>query len=462
MANIHTTHFSSFVLGHQCHPLQLVSALTSASFCDEYLVYEHQSEWAVGINKLQHLTVNNRGEMCDFEGNTQPINPRHLCRHIYRATQTIPFKNWRLFGRVDFEFSRFALDLKQQDSERTLFELFIPKIELRINSNQIIIRTIDSSVVLKIQEIIAATSALSLPSETTNKVLSQADIVDCHEVKHHYQQTVASAVNEIKADQYKKVILSRPAILPMNIDIQKSFIVGRLHNTPARSFMLKLNDLEAFGFSPETVLEVNQQGKVSTQPLAGTRFLPQDQDEAAKLKKELLTDPKEIAEHAASVKLAIEELEQVCTASSVHVSEFMTVSERGSVQHLASRVAGQLAPDKSAWDAFNILFPSITASGIPKREAIDAIARFEKQPRKLYSGSVLIADQDGFFDAALVLRAGYKSQATSMLQAGAGIISLSNPHREWEETCEKMACVLNHLVFEQTQVQSEPVTCEVE
>ncbi|MBF4349475.1 salicylate synthase, partial [Vibrio anguillarum] len=84
-------------------------------------------------------------------------------------------------------------------------------------------------------------------------------------------------------------------------------------------------------------------------------------------------------------------------------------------------------------------------------------------PRKLYSGSVFITDRNGFFDAALVLRAGYKTGSVSMLQAGAGIISLSNPQREWEETCEKMACVLDHLVLEPayTLNQSSLVSEEV-
>ena len=133
----------------------------------------------------------------------------------------------------------------------------------------------------------------------------------------------------------------------------------------------------------------------------------------------------------------------------------MEVSERGSVQHLASRVVGQLAQDKSAWSAFKVLFPAITASGIPKREAIEAITRFEPTIRGLYSGSVLIADHDGFFDAALVLRAAYKRHSVSMLQAGAGIISLSTPAREWEETCEKMACVLDHLIFETSEQDNQ-------
>ncbi|EJL7977452.1 salicylate synthase [Vibrio cholerae] len=454
MANIHTAYLHSLVLQHQCHPLQLVAELTSASFCHEYLVYEHENEWAIGINKRLQLTVNHRSEVCDFEEKVAQVNPHHLCQYIHRATQTLSGEDWRLFGRADFEFSRFAHDLPQQECEHPLLELFVAETELRVTTTHVIVRTFESSLLAQIQAIITRVSHLPSPLPLQSKSCSQQDIVGGLEVKHHYQQAVDLAVNEIKTNQYKKVILSRPAILPFNIDITKSFINGRMNNTPARSFMLKLNNVQAFGFSPETVLEVDERGTLSTQPLAGTRLLPQDKTDAARLKNELLNDPKEIAEHAASVKLAIEELEQVCDPSSVHVSEFMTVSERGSVQHLASRVKGQLATDKSAWDAFRVLFPSITASGIPKREAIAAIARFEKQPRKLYSGSVFITDRNGFFDAALVLRAGYKTGSVSRLQAGAGIISLSNPQREWEETCEKMACVLNHLVLETSDAQN--------
>ncbi|GGN97874.1 hypothetical protein GCM10011610_64320 [Nocardia rhizosphaerihabitans] len=84
------------------------------------------------------------------------------------------------------------------------------------------------------------------------------------------------------------------------------------------------------------------------------------------------------------------------------------------------------------------LFPAVTASGIPKRESLDAIARMD-EPRGLYSGAVLRISQSGALDAALVLRAVYQEGDGAWLRAGAGIVADSVPEREFEETCEKPA-----------------------
>lgn len=466
MANKNMQTYKTLSFEHQCQPILLATEIASADFCADYIVYEHNQEWAIGINKHSQLTVNQVGDIVDFAGVRQSVNHNNICQAIHQATQKIQIKDWRLFGRVDFEFCHFAHNLKQKETERSLLELFVPETDIRISKTHITIRTMDEAVIPQIQRIAADCNNYKAQPTKSHKSMTQKDIVQCEEVKKYYQDVVQHAVNEIKADKYKKVILSRPAILPSSIDIKNSFIAGRKHNTPARSFMLQMGGFEAFGFSPETVLEVDTYGNLSTQPLAGTRALPSDLTEAKRLKNELLTDPKEIAEHAASVKLAVEELEQVCASETVNIAEFMHISERGSVQHLASRVTGTLTENKSAWDAFKVLFPAITASGIPKREAIDAIARFEPLPRGLYSGSILVSDQNGYFDAALILRAAYKHKSLSILQAGAGIISLSTPQREWEETCEKMACVLNHLVFSQENtpqlVPSSETACEEE
>ena len=59
----------------------------------------------------------------------------------------------------------------------------------------------------------------------------------------------------------------------------------------------------------------------------------------------------------------------------------MEVLERGSVQHLASRLKGTLKEEFNEWHAFTALFPAVTASGIPKAECIDAIDRLEKDER---------------------------------------------------------------------------------
>lgn len=101
-------------------------------------------------------------------------------------------------------------------------------------------------------------------------------------------------------------------------------------------------------------------------------------------------------EHVISVQEAITELGQICSAGTTVVNDLMSVRERGRVQHLGSSVVRHLAPKKDAWDAFNIVFPSITASGIPKQSALEALQKLEATPRELYSGAVIMLDGSGF------------------------------------------------------------------
>ena len=147
-------------------------------------------------------------------------------------------------------------------------------------------------------------------------------------------------------------------------------------------------------------------------------------EENRRLREELLHDTKEIAEHAVSVKLAEEELQQICEKDSVVVTEFMSVMERGTVQHLGSRLRGKLKQEFNSWHVLCKLFPAVTASGIPKKEAIDAIGRIEKDSRELYSGSVLISDKDGYLDAALVLRSIFQDENNTWIRVGAGIVEI--------------------------------------
>ena len=226
----------------------------------------------------------------------------------------------------------------------------------------------------------------------------------------------------------------------------KTFAAGRAVNTPARSYICKMDEMEVVGFSPETVTEIDRDGNVYTFPLAGTRALTKDVEENKRLREELLRDTKEIAEHAVSVKLAAEELQQICEEGTVIVTEFMSIMERGTVQHLGSRLKGKMRKEFNSWHALCKLFPAVTASGIPKKQAIDAIGRIEKEPRGLYSGSVLITDQDGYMDAALVLRSIFQNKEKTWIRVGAGIVEMSNPEREFTETQEKVSSVAATLV----------------
>ncbi len=258
-----------------------------------------------------------------------------------------------------------------------------------------------------------------------------------------YREMVAESVSRIREGHLQKVILSRRVPVGFPVDFPATYRLGRTAHTPARSFLLHLGSRWAAGFSPETLVEVRG-GRVGTEPLAGTRAFGTHDDAA--LRRALLGDPKEVFEHAVSVELAFDELTGCCVTGSVVVDDLMSVRERGSVQHLGSRVSGALAPGRTAWDALDAVFPGVTASGVPKAAARRCIAELESADRGLYAGAVLRVDPDGTMDACLTLRAIFGDGERAWLQAGAGIVRDSRPEREFRETCEKLASVAPYVV----------------
>ncbi|NUT49412.1 MAG: salicylate synthase, partial [Saccharothrix sp.] len=260
-----------------------------------------------------------------------------------------------------------------------------------------------------------------------------------------YRQAVASAVREIDRGLFRKVVLSRAVPVDVEVDLFRTYLRGRADNTPARSFLLDLGGRRALGFCPETILEADPDGTVSTQPLAGTRPLGHGRDEDRRARAELLDDPKEVYEHIVSVKAAYDELHRVCAPGTVAVTDLMTVKPRGTVQHLGSRVRGDLGAGRSPWDALEAVFPAVTGSGIPKAAACEYIWRTEPGPRGLYAGAVLTASRDGALDAGLVLRSLFEEGGRRWLRAGAGIVASSDPLREYEETCHKLRGVAASL-----------------
>ncbi|NED61537.1 salicylate synthase, partial [Streptomyces sp. SID10244] len=212
------------------------------------------------------------------------------------------------------------------------------------------------------------------------------------------------AIDEINRGDYQKVIMSRRVDVPFDVDIPATYARGRAGNNPARSYLLDLGSLSAAGFSPELVLATEPDGTVITEPLAGTRAFGRSAELDAAARADLLADAKEIAEHAMSVQACFEEIASVSLPGTTVVSEFMVVRERGSVQHLASTVRGELSPEAGPWQALAVLFPSITASGIPKSAALEAIYRLEPDSRGLYSGAVVVASSAGDLEATLTLR----------------------------------------------------------
>ncbi|MEH1127372.1 salicylate synthase [Micromonospora sp. CPCC 206061] len=419
-------------------PLAAVSRLAAGGLHEDYVVYENSGQWAFASGVLADVRLDRTGaRLYGVNDMFLPWDGDPL-RQVRRLLEAVQVDSWRAYGWAAFELAYAKEgDLTGVGDER-LLHLVVPHTEVRVQYGWAHVRSADK------QTLAAVLAALA--QEPAGPTRSSRPVDVRREGAEDYQRAVKLAVEEIAAHRFQKVILSRVVPLAQEIDLVGTYVSGRRGNRPARSFLLNLDGVEMAGFSPEVVIHVDEDGRVVSQPLAGTRMLTDDRTENQRLRTELLSNAKEIYEHAISVKTACDELHTVCTPDSLSVQEFMVVRERGTVQHLASRVSGKLARGRHAWDAFGATFPAVTASGVPKAAAYASIRSHEGQARGLYSGAVLTVDASGAMDAALVLRAVYRRDGTTWLQAGAGIVEQSRPEREFEETCEKLDSVARYLV----------------
>ncbi|ADU26193.1 salicylate synthase [Ethanoligenens harbinense] len=432
------------------NPYILAAVICQSHNQSNYILYENGNKISIGIGIHAEISVTDEyvtlfsadGKKL-YETGVLSDTLQNVC--IYAGQD-----GWRFYGVCNFGLARHNYHVPLGNESKALIRLFLPEIEYELNVDKLEIKTHSEEELLKEKEtlayIIKDYENLLINIKSSNvSLLDDNQLLDKN--AEYYKNIVRECIKEIQNNKYQKAIMSRKISIDSRLNMPLSYVYGRIANNPERSYLISWDQMQVLGFSPETVVEVNSNSIVSTFPLAGTRALVKDDYEMnQKLERELLCDPKEIAEHAISVKLAFEELNRVCIPGSVAVSKYMSVIKRGTVQHLGSRLVGHLKNGCNAWHALNMLFPAVTASGIPKLEAIEAIGRLENDPRNLYSGCVLTYDITGTMDAALVLRTVFQTVDDTWLRAGAGIVEMSNPERELEETCEKLRSVTKWLV----------------
>lgn len=428
---------------------EICATWSRAGLAEDHLVYEGADGWvfAGGIRCEVVLTaaevrISSRDADGETTVRTAPYSA-HPAQALEEALAGLEMEDWRAYGWVGFDFcASFHGAAAHLDGPDVLAHLFVPEFEACVDrGGGLRFVGADDALQARMREL--AEAPIAVDDHLRRPLPVTADPDD-------YRGRVASAISEIRSGRYEKVILSREVTVPFDVDIPATYLTGRLANTPARSFLFRLGGLEAAGFSPEIVGAVDASGGVVTEPLAGTRAHGVSAEADAAARAELENDAKEIVEHAISVRTSFAEVAAVAVPGSVAVNEFMTVRPRGSVQHLASTVVGQLSEPRSAWDALQELFPSVTASGIPKAPAVDAIYRLEASRRGVYSGAVLAVSSAGDLEATLVLRSVYREGGRSWLRAGAGIVGQSEPEREFTETCEKLGSVAPYIVAAET------------
>ena len=255
--------------------------------------------------------------------------------------------------------------------------------------------------------------------------------------RQEYCNMVERAKEYINAGDVFQIVPSQRFELDFDgkpIDLYRAL---RAVNPSPYMFCLQFEEgFSLVGCSPEVhVRAIN--GRIDIRPIAGTRWRGETPEEDDALAKDLLSDPKERAEHIMLVDLARNDVGRVSEYESVKVEDFMIVERYSHVMHIVSNVTGKLAPGKNAYDVMRATFPAGTVSGAPKIRAMEIINELEKSKRCAYSGAVGYFGFDGNHDSCIALRTAVVKDGRAYVQAGAGVVADSDPDYEFNETINK-------------------------
>jgi anthranilate synthase component 1 len=215
----------------------------------------------------------------------------------------------------------------------------------------------------------------------------------------------------------------------------------RVINPSPYMYYFSLNGLCIAGSSPELLVRV-EDGFVETRPIAGTRKRGKTESEDDALAKDLINDPKELAEHLMLIDLGRNDIGRISEFGKVDVTEYMVIERYSHVMHIVSNVKGKLRSDLTAIDAFFSCFPAGTLSGAPKIRAMEIIAEMEPVKRAIYGGAIGYLDFSGNLDSCIAIRTTVIKDGYAYFQAGAGIVYDSVPSKEYQETLDKMSAVI--------------------
>ena len=259
-----------------------------------------------------------------------------------------------------------------------------------------------------------------------------------------FTEIVRKAKEYIAAGDVIQAVVSQRFQAKLEGDSFNLYRAIRRINPSPYMYYLALGDLTIVGASPEVLVRV-EGSQIELRPIAGTRPRGKTEEEDAFYVKDLLNDPKEIAEHVMLVDLGRNDVGRVSQMGSVVVPEFLTIEKYSHVMHIVSDVRGALQPGKSSFDVLKACFPAGTVSGAPKVRAMEIIEELEPYKRGPYAGAVGYFSFSGNMDFCIVIRTLLIKNGTVYFQAGAGIVADSQPDNELQETVNKARALVKAL-----------------
>jgi len=263
--------------------------------------------------------------------------------------------------------------------------------------------------------------------------------------KEKYLQAVLRAKDYIMAGDMMQVQIGQVLRKQFRDSPLTLYRALRSINPSPYMYLYNFGDFHVVGASPEILVRQERQpdgDRITIRPLAGTRKRGGTPLEDDAIAQELLTDPKERAEHVMLIDLARNDIGRIAEIGSVKVTDQMVIEKYSHVMHIVSNVEGKLRPGMGPIDVLRATFPAGTLSGAPKIRAMEIIDELEPTKRGIYGGACGYISFVGDLDLAIAIRTGIVKDGMLYVQAAAGVVADSVPESEWQETENKARAVL--------------------
>ncbi|MCR5793556.1 MAG: anthranilate synthase component I family protein [Lachnospiraceae bacterium] len=454
-------------------PISLLRKIAAKS--DRYYLLESiegGEKWGrysfLGMNPVMRVTLRNKTvtiEKC-AKGNAEDVkkvttdNPLQILRNIlkdYRAPKlpgmpafTGGFVGYFAYSMI--EYAEPTLNIKRgdfNDYDVMMFDKVIAydhlkqKIIVIVNMKTDRVMENYGRAVADIENIVALIrDTAPLPEE--KRVKENVEFT-CNVSKEEYCDIVEKTKEYIKDGDIFQAVISRQFTSPYKNSLLNAYRVLRTTNPSPYMVYLHSEEEELMSTSPETLVRL-ENGRLTTFPVAGSRPRGKTEEEDIALEKDLLADEKELSEHNMLVDLGRNDLGRISQFNSVEVTKYMMIHRYSRIMHVCSQVEGDIREDCDAGSAIEAVLPAGTLSGAPKIRACEIIEEMESEPRGIYGGALGYMDFTGNLDTCIAIRMAVRKNDKVYVQAGGGIVADSVPEKEYEESANKAAAVMNALI----------------
>lgn len=419
----------------------------------------------------QHIEVKHHGEVIEQTSSSDPLSWIETFQQQYKVPDLddLPRFNGGLVGYFGYDTVRYVEprlgDCPNPDP------LGCPDILLMVSNDLIVFDNLSGRLFLIVHAdpstdnaydqaqkdldnltVHLRTSTPKYSSSHVGKMVDEQDFVSGF-THDGFIDAVEKAKQYITDGDIMQVVLSQRLSIPFSAQPMDLYRALRTLNPSPYMYYLNLEDFHIVGSSPEILVRM-EDDEVTVRPIAGTRPRGKTPEEDKALELDLLSDPKELAEHLMLIDLGRNDAGRVSQVGTVKLTDKMIVERYSHVMHIVSNVTGQVIPNMTCIDALRATFPAGTVSGAAKVRAMEIIDELEPVKRGVYAGAVGYLSWSGNMDTAIAIRTAVIKNNTLHIQAGAGIVYDSVPEMEWQETMNKARAIFRAVAMAEAGLET--------